>query len=813
MKKYLGFLVGIFAVSLTVWAVDPHGFSDIIVRGSAHIGAAGAANSKAVLELTSTTKGFLPPRMTSTQKGAIASPVEAEIIYDTTNHIPWQYNGSGWVATGVPLASVGNTGYVLKSGGGSTVNAWSNALDSFALTNINANYGTASDANELVLPTNTTTNLATQTNTAGKIAYDSTQSKPVFNNGSGWTTIGTGSGGGTTNWITNSDAESGTSGWSTYADAAGTSPVDGTGGSPTVTWTQTSSSPLSGTNSFLLTHPASNTQGQGVSFDFTIDKANEGRSQKIYFDYAVASGTFTAGSLLTDSDVEVWIYDKTNGVLIQPSIFKLYSNSTLSAPYSATFQASSNSTSYRLILHTESTSTSAFTLQVDNVSVSPQNYFFGTPITDWASFTPTTTNITVGNGTQTAYWRRVGDSIEIEYNLLLGTTSAIGSGPTVSLPSGYSIDTSKLQSGAEPTFGVATAVQTGTKTYTGLVVWGSTTSVAVRVNGTGDTITSTNPFTWASGHKLNLLFKVPALGVSASTQMSDNASQGPVAFFASSSATTSITSSVATKVTGFSAQTDTKNQWNSANSWWVASSYGQYRIYGQLGYAATTTSYSAQIRIGKNGTNATLINICTKSGTSSTSMFCNVEGVLTLNAGDTIELDAYQDSGGALALAGGIIGHILSIDKVGDNSTIAQADTDAFFATGSSQSIPNGSSTTLVNPTVVYDKTGSYNSSNGFFTAKSPGIYDCTCGADWESLGANHEGMIGYTGSASGLMDICTRFVTAASTSIWTSSCTTHPRMLAGQTVACVVLQNSGVSAALNNSSRTFFTCARVGNY
>jgi len=40
--------------------------------------------SSAVLQADSTTKGFLPPRMTSTQKNAIVSPAAGLIIYDTT---------------------------------------------------------------------------------------------------------------------------------------------------------------------------------------------------------------------------------------------------------------------------------------------------------------------------------------------------------------------------------------------------------------------------------------------------------------------------------------------------------------------------------------------------------------------------------------------------------------------------------------------------------------------------------------------------------------------------------------------------------
>jgi hypothetical protein len=41
-------------------------------------------NASCILELVSTTKGFLPPRMTTVQKNAIASPATGLVIYDTT---------------------------------------------------------------------------------------------------------------------------------------------------------------------------------------------------------------------------------------------------------------------------------------------------------------------------------------------------------------------------------------------------------------------------------------------------------------------------------------------------------------------------------------------------------------------------------------------------------------------------------------------------------------------------------------------------------------------------------------------------------
>ncbi len=55
--------------------------------------------ASAQLDVSSTTKGFLPPRMDSTQRNAIASPATGLTIYNTTLKSVQVYNGTAWVST------------------------------------------------------------------------------------------------------------------------------------------------------------------------------------------------------------------------------------------------------------------------------------------------------------------------------------------------------------------------------------------------------------------------------------------------------------------------------------------------------------------------------------------------------------------------------------------------------------------------------------------------------------------------------------------------------------------------------------------
>jgi hypothetical protein len=54
-------------------------------------------NPSAVLEVESTTKGFLPPRMTTVQRDAITPPPAGLTVYNITTNTLQIYNGTAWL--------------------------------------------------------------------------------------------------------------------------------------------------------------------------------------------------------------------------------------------------------------------------------------------------------------------------------------------------------------------------------------------------------------------------------------------------------------------------------------------------------------------------------------------------------------------------------------------------------------------------------------------------------------------------------------------------------------------------------------------
>ncbi len=71
------------------------------VNGKVIVGASSEASSTAILEASSTTQGFLPPRMTIAQRIAIVSPAQGLMIYCTncgSYGEPQYYNGNAWMS-------------------------------------------------------------------------------------------------------------------------------------------------------------------------------------------------------------------------------------------------------------------------------------------------------------------------------------------------------------------------------------------------------------------------------------------------------------------------------------------------------------------------------------------------------------------------------------------------------------------------------------------------------------------------------------------------------------------------------------------
>ncbi len=151
-----------------------------------------------------------------------------------------------------------------------------------------------------------------------------------------------------------------------FADAAGTAPVDGTGGSPTVTVTRTLSSPLDGIASILFTKDAANRQGEGMSGDVVLQPSDATKVMFWEFDYQITTGTYTG---LPTADISLWVYDITNAVMYQAIPYQLDGTVSTTNQYTQRmqWQVPVGCLQARLIWFLPTTSASAFTVKINNI--------------------------------------------------------------------------------------------------------------------------------------------------------------------------------------------------------------------------------------------------------------------------------------------------------------------------------------------------------------------------------------------------------------------------------------------------------------
>lgn len=131
-------------------------------------------------------------------------------------------------------------------------------------------------------------------------------------------------------------------------------------------------------------------------------------------------------------------------------------------------------------------------------AITPEKLLTGTGTSwAWQSWTPTYTNLTVGNGTVTAKYCQIGKTVTFSMKLLFGSTTSISSTPVsftfpVTAKDSYSDQESICWGTARDSSGYG---------YPLIVAYKSTTSAQLYTPSGGTTyafISSTTPFTWAT---------------------------------------------------------------------------------------------------------------------------------------------------------------------------------------------------------------------------------------------------------------------------------------------------------------------------
>ncbi len=123
-------------------------------------------HASAKLDVNSTNKGFLPPRMTGTQRTAISSPAGGLQVFDTTTNSIWYFDGTSWINT-IAVSTFGD----IKTGVQSADhNGWVK-LDGRALSTLTSSQQTQASALGIIsnLPDATNAVLMQTSGTLGNV--------------------------------------------------------------------------------------------------------------------------------------------------------------------------------------------------------------------------------------------------------------------------------------------------------------------------------------------------------------------------------------------------------------------------------------------------------------------------------------------------------------------------------------------------------------------------------------------------------------------------------------------------------------------
>jgi hypothetical protein len=492
------------------------------------------------------------------------------------------------------------------------------------------------------LPSMTTTQRdAISTPKTGLQIYNSSTSKANVYDGSSWQEMGGGAG--EINFITNGNAEAGTTGWATYDDGAVAAPVDGTGGSPsTITLTAQATTVLRGDNSFKLAKSAADGQGEGISYDFTIDAADKNKLLKISFDY-------NTDLTYTNEDLKVYIYDITNTTLITPADNGLIGkDKDDDASGARTISwASTDSTSYRLIFHQTTTNASTADLYLDNVIVGPGSTAVGAAVTAWKSETLSFTNFTVTS--QQSRSRRVGSNMEIE------TRIVVDGAPTGNMrfviPDSLTIDTAIIGVTGDKVVvqGYALASDNATVFHAGSPTVFSDGDEIQIISGTGSNTNwnATVPMTWASGDELMISVSIPIAEWSGSgtvNLMSDNAATANASSMWKVT-NTSYTSGTTMDFDAVNSNYTNVGSWANTNGSITIPSDGRYTVNTNVSITGTfTVNQVLTIQIGGANRGQFRTGTGTKSVDGTVTLDLSKGDLLTVELNGSVTLDGDEFS-------------------------------------------------------------------------------------------------------------------------------------------------------------------------
>ena len=616
----------------------------------------------------------------------------------------------------------------------------------------------------------------------------------------------------------NGDFETGdTTGWSLFNTTLTSLIPTGsiTAGAASIsTFQATATTPLAALYSLSVGSSGALAAGQGfISSPFTIDLEDQAKVLSFNFSYQAVSGTMNFSGTSANTWA-VYLHDGTNW--IQPAgVYNLVQSSGVGLA-TGTFQTTSSSTSYRIALICINATGGAVSMKFDDFFVGPQISVTAPAMSDWASNTTIAPN-NMGTLTNAVYrTRRIGDTLEVMGTFTSGTVSSTaGNFASISLPTGLSIDSSKLPSNAGGTVvGSYFTGNTGTNfniwysgastsSSNGLVLFydGSDTSkVYASVFQASNTLSkSVANVIINSNTTQTFSFRVPIAGWSSNTVSSADTDTRVVA--AKYSGSVSATASTAAPVQWNTLQYDTHGAVTTGSGWkFTAPVSGIYRVNCTL----NSTSGAQALAVYKNGSiTPTII------GDVNTTQNLSGSGTIYLLSGEYIDIRPTTSSFTVSANAN----FSISIERLSGPAVVQASELVTAQAATNTGTYSNGN--TVLFGTENWDSHGAYEPTTGIFTAPISGTYEVGVflrSANFTPSAGNFYGVNICKNGTTTTYQVGGITANAAVSQTILIGGSSQIKLNAGDTARITVSLSAGTLTLLNDAVNNVLNIKRIGN-